>query len=339
MSRKSAPSSRPASHADLGEVRQVADAPRRARAHRVQLGHEPPRAPPAQRLGQLQVRRRHDERAVRAARSGPRRRSRASPSGRSVGQRERRAARPAGRRPSAGRTGTSACDDLAAAAAGLGVELDPDLDGVAVRDVHRDVRLAALADDEHGRQHAAPRHVLDVGDARGRPARATTRRRRARRARPAAWRRDARRWLAVEVPVVGDHAVGGREAQQGVGRGAGVVCHTPILPEPHARTQDERSRLRHSRGVRPPRPRHAPTVAATRRSLADHDRTRSAHVPAGPSTRPRRGPARSRGRRPVPRARGRGCRRDRGVVARAGRPVRRATAPRSAATARSRPRP
>ena len=106
--------------ADLREVRQVPDAPRGARADRVELRHEPPGPVPADRVGHVEVRRGHDERAVRVG-------GRAAgddlvPAERQVvGQRERRAAHQAPvDRPRVG--GHVGLRDLAATAAGLGVQ-------------------------------------------------------------------------------------------------------------------------------------------------------------------------------------------------------------------------
>ena len=152
---------------------------------------------------------RHDERAVRVGR-------RAAgddlvPAERQVvGKRERRAAHQAPvDRPRVHRD--VRLRHLSATPADLGVQLDPHLDRVAVLDVHGDVRVPALADDEHRRQHAAPRHVLDVRDRQVDP----LRRRRVdpERTEHALQRRGAgTAVLAVEVPVVGHHPVGRGEA-------------------------------------------------------------------------------------------------------------------------------
>ena len=101
--------------------------------------------------------------------------------------------------------------DLVPSAAGLRVELDPHLDRVTVLDVHGDVRLAALPQDDDGRQHATPRHVLDVGDGQVDPLR--RRRVHPERAEHTLQRLGARSAvLTVEVPVVRNDPVGRGEA-------------------------------------------------------------------------------------------------------------------------------
>ena len=193
-------------------------------------------------------------------------------------QRERRAADERGRRPSGARRGTSACASSRRPPPASGSSSIHTSTGSPCGDVHR---RRAPGGPRGRRRPAAARGATACprrGRGRGRPARATTRRRPSAASTPRSVAADARRVAPVEAPVVGGDAVGGGEAQQGVGRVPGVVGHTPILPERHARTQDERSRLRHARrrGAR------SRQVSATRRSLADHDRTRAAHVPAGP---------------------------------------------------------
>ena len=132
--------------------------------------------------------------------------------------------------------------ELPSTAADLRVELEPDLDGVAVRDVHRDVTVTALPDDDDGRQHAPPRHVLDVRGGQGDPRRG--------RGVDAERPEDAAQRVggdvaagAVEPPVVRGDAVGASQAQQLVGRALLVVGHGPILPEGSTGPQEQRGRV------------------------------------------------------------------------------------------------
>ncbi len=146
----------------LGEVVEVAEAPRPARAHRVQLGHEAPAAALAgERGGQLEPLRRHHERAAR----GGGLTGRLDPGHEPV---------PAERQVGGHREGRLAhlravdhprvdpvvlLRQLAPPAA---LELGPHLHRAAVRQVHRHPGRRARSRHHHRRQGAPPRTLLGL---------------------------------------------------------------------------------------------------------------------------------------------------------------------------------
>ena len=211
--------------------------------------------------------------------------------------------------------------DLAPTAADLGVQLDPHLDGVLVRDVHRHVRLPTLAG---RRARAAARGATACprrGRSPGRRAPGRTRRRRAPRARPAGWR-----------PTRGGSARGspsGRGPPRRPPRGAGGRRTRSPGRLPHA--DPARASRAHAGRTLPiaslARPRSR-AVVALRTMTAPALRT----YPTAPRTDLVEDLHGHRVADPFRGLEDADVRRDRGVVGRAGRPVRAVPRRRSAPT-------
>ncbi len=249
------------------QVGQVADAPGRARPHRVQLGHEAPRAAFRDGCGQLEPLRRHDERRARvgAVALGV---QVVPPEGQVGRDLERRAAdAPTVDRArldeqvelaevaALARRARGVVAGRAAVATLLGLELDPDVDGGAVLDVHGDRHRVPLPDD-HGRgsiwRHASSRECSRLtatfsGDDAGTPRASST----ATRVEARTWRRvpsksqksDATPWASASCTNGSGRSVCGvrsrlHPARPGpCGQDDRPACpgrsHVPRVPCPH----------------------------------------------------------------------------------------------------------
>ena len=213
----------------VGEVAEVADAPRLGRAHLVQLRHQAHDPPVRDGRRQLESLRRHDEVGFGGAGSSAgasRCATQPVPAQRAGRRAPRRSPRPpCARRPRGRRTQRSTCGT---SRHGAVLEHDVEPDTGARRHVGVHPRRPPLAGDDGGGQGAAPRCELGVDQRRARP------RRRPRRVDaergehgPDRRRRDGD-VLALPVPVLGRDPVGVGELDEPGRRGGGD--HAPILP-------------------------------------------------------------------------------------------------------------